>query len=88
VELLSNTTFQFIVSISLNLTLGIIMIWLAVRRTYKSPLAYETISQVSISPDDTNVKPILSNFDFSQWGSVKPKFQLLTFKLWNRGADL
>ena len=87
VELLGNTTFQFIVSISLNLTLGIIMIWLAVRRTYKSPLAYETISQVAVSADDAKVKPIIANFDFSPWGFIKPKFQLLTFKLWNRGAE-
>ena len=54
-ELLGNSTFQFIVSISLNLTLGVIMIWLAVHRTYKSPLAYETIAQVSVCPDDEKV---------------------------------
>jgi hypothetical protein len=87
VELLSNTTFQFVISISLNLLLGIITLWLALRRTDKLPLAYTTISQVSINSDDEVVKPNLSNFDFSLWGTRKLNFQVLTFKLWNSGRE-
>ena len=84
-ELLGNTTFQFIVSVSLTLVFGIITLWLTLRPTDLSPLAYTEISQQPISSDDEKVKQLLTKFDFSNWGTIEPNFQILTFKLWNKG---
>lgn len=84
-ELLSNSTFQFVASISLTLVFGIISLWFTLRPTDLPPLAYTEISQLPISPDDEKVKQLLTKFDFSSWGSIKPDFQILTFKLWNKG---
>lgn len=82
-ELLSNSTFQFFISI----ILGCISIWLAVRRTDGLPLAYETISQEPINSSDAEVKRLLTNLHIPLEDTMVKNLRFITFKLWNSGKE-
>lgn len=84
-NLLSNSTIQFVISISLNIILGGINLWLTVRRTDGLPLAYETISQEPINPSDAEVKQLLTNLHISFDDTRIQHLRFITFKLWHSG---
>ena len=87
--LLSNSTFQFVISNSLviiTIILSIVNIWLAVRRSDRLP-AYEGISEEHIRLTDPEVKLLLTNLHAPLGGARIERFCFITFKLWNPGKD-
>lgn len=85
--LLSNTVFEFVISISVSIILGTIGIWLAWRRPVQIPLLYETLSFDRVNPSNNEAKRILAK---RHKALNDPKMQLLTFvtfKLSNMGKE-
>ncbi|GEM_PF-5443270 len=53
---ISNSTIQFIITISITLLIGGINLWLALRRHVQIPLAYETLSQERVDSSNEEVR--------------------------------
>src|SRR5216683_5719135 len=56
VDLLSDSTFRFIITTSLTLLLGGISVWLAMRRPVQMPFTYETLFQQRVDPSNEEVR--------------------------------
>lgn len=59
-DILSNSTVQFIITTSLTLLLGGISVWFAIRRPVQIPLNYETLFQQRVDPSNEEVRDLLA----------------------------
>ena len=86
-DILSNSTFQFIITSSLTLLLGGISVWLAMRRPVQIPLTYETLFQQRVDPSNEEVRDLLAAIHISPDDSRVQYLNFVTFKLWNSGKE-
>lgn len=86
-SLLSNLTFQFIITTSVSPLLGGVSVWLAMRRPVQIPLTYETLSQQRVNPSDEEVKELLAKIYLDPTDSRVQYLTFVTFKLYNSGKE-
>jgi hypothetical protein len=88
-SLLSNSTFQFVISnclVIITIILSVINIWLLVKRSDRLP-SYEGISEEHINLIDPEVKLLLTNLHIPFDNARVRRFCFITFKLWNSGKE-
>jgi len=86
-HLLSNSTFQFLITTAVSLLLGGMSVWLAMRRPVQIPLTYETLVQKRVDPSNEEVKDLLKAIHIAPDDSRVQYLHFVTFKLHNSGKE-